>query len=308
MAWVQLTLQVPGTSAEQFEDALIATGASAVTLRDNADQPLLEPPPGATPLWDDTLVTGLFDASVDTDLLTAALCNVAGVDQLPPLKIQALEDKDWEREWMTHYQPMQFGKRLWVCPSWCPPPQPDAINLLLDPGLAFGTGTHPTTALCLEWLDGQQLEQKTLIDFGCGSGILAVAAALLGCTRVLGIDNDPQALLASKDNAARNQVTERINVYSPNAFAQNNINFKNNTGQQADAQGQADIVVANILAGTLIDLAPQISALLKTGGKLALSGILEEQTASVQAAYAPWIDFDPTRQREDWVCISGSKR
>lgn len=292
MAWVQLILQIPGDAAAQFEDALLEVGASAVTLMDNADQPLLEPPPGATPVWDDSRVIGLFDASVDTDILLTALKNALGDTPLPAYRLEALEDKDWEREWMENYKPMRFGQRLWVCPSWCPPPEPEAVNLLLDPGLAFGTGTHPTTALCLEWLDEQNLQGKTLVDYGCGSGILAVAGALLGCEKVLGVDNDPQALIASKDNATRNQVKNKIQVYSPESF----------TGEFADA------LVANILAGPLIELAPNIAQLIKPGGKIALSGILQEQAEQVQQAYAPWIQFDPVKTKEDWVRISGERK
>lgn len=292
MPWIQVILQIPGEAAERYEDALQAAGAGAVTLMDNADQPLLEPPPGATPVWDDSRVIGLFDAAVDSDIVLAALKNSLGTSELPPCRIEALEDKDWEREWMTHYKPMKFGERLWVCPSWCEPPEPNGVNLLLDPGLAFGTGTHPTTHLCLAWLDAQHLENSLLVDYGCGSGILGVAGALLGCRQVLGVDNDPQALIASRSNAGRNGVSDTIEVFSPEAFH----------------PVEADYVVANILAGPLIELAPNIAALLKPGGKLALSGILQEQADNVQKAYAPWIDFDPVTQKEDWVRISGTKR
>ncbi|MCG8315840.1 MAG: 50S ribosomal protein L11 methyltransferase [Pseudomonadales bacterium] len=289
MAWVQLTLQISGKQAEQFEDALLEVGASAVTLVDAGDQPLLEPPPGATPIWDDSRVTGLFDAGIDSDILIVALKNALSLDSLPSYRFEALEDKDWEREWMNNYQPMKFGTRLWVCPSWCAPPQPDAINLLLDPGLAFGTGTHPTTALCLEWLDAMDLDGKRMVDYGCGSGILAVAGALLGCNQVLGIDNDPQALLASNANAERNQVSHLIQVFSPDSFP--------NT--------EADVLVANILAGPLIQLAEKICQCIKPGGHIALSGILAEQATAVSEAYAPWITLDPIAQKEDWVRMSG---
>lgn len=292
MPWLQLIVQIPGEQAEQYEDALLSLGASAVTLMDNADQPLLEPPPGATPVWDDSRVIGLFDASIDSDLLLAALKNTLNTDKLPPYRLEALEDKDWEREWMSNYKPMQFGQRLWVCPSWCEPPQPDAVNLLLDPGLAFGTGTHPTTHLCLAWLDGQALSGAEVVDYGCGSGILAVAAALLGCNRVYAIDNDPQALIATQDNAKRNQVSDQIQVFSPEAFADQAVDF----------------VVANILAGPLIQLAPRIAALVKPGGRIALSGILHDQAVDVQNAYAQWIDFDPIERKDDWIRISGQKR
>lgn len=290
MPWIQVIFQIAGNDAERYEDALLESGAGAVTLMDNADQPLLEPPPGATPIWDDSRVIGLFDAASDSDLLLASLQNSLG-HELPPCRIEALEDKDWEREWMTHYKPMRFGDRLWVCPSWCEPPNPNAVNLLLDPGLAFGTGTHPTTHLCLEWLDSQQLQDCLLVDYGCGSGILGVAGALLGCRQVLGVDNDPQALIASRDNATRNKVADKVKVFSPETF-------------QAEA---ADAVVANILAGPLIELAPKIATLIKPGGKLALSGILAEQAEDVMKAYAAWIEFDPVAHKEEWVRISGTR-
>lgn len=258
-----------------------------MTLMDNGDQPLLEPPPGATPVWDDSRLIGLFAADIDTDLLLAALQNQVG--PLPAHRLEALEDKDWEREWMANYQPMRFGRRLWVCPSWCEPPDPNGVNLLLDPGLAFGTGTHPTTHLCLAWLDAQDLADKTLIDYGCGSGILAVAGALLGCDTVIGVDNDPQALLATDNNARRNQVSDRIKAFSP----------------ESAPTEPGDVLVANILAGPLIDLAPRLAALVKPGGRIALSGILQSQADSVIQAYRPYFHLEPLAQREDWVRISG---
>ena len=205
MAWLQLRLDTSPGQVERLEELLMATGAVAVTLEDNADQPVLEPGVGETPLWGQTRLTGLYPA--DTDMATVLQAFPEDDLVAASHRIEILEDRDWEREWMQHYQPMRFGRRLWVCPSWLAPPDPDAINLLLDPGLAFGTGTHPTTALCLGALDAMNLSGVTAVDYGCGSGILATAALKLGARQVLAVDNDPQALVATRENAARNSIS-----------------------------------------------------------------------------------------------------
>lgn len=194
---------------------------------------------------------------------------------------------------MDNFQPMRFGQRLWIVPSWHAAPEPDAVNLLLDPGLAFGTGTHPTTALCLEWLDAQQLQGRQVLDFGCGSGILAIAALLLGAEQAVGTDIDIQAIEASRDNAGRNGIDPaRFPLYLPEQLP----------------DGQADVVVANILAGPLVELAGQIGERVKPGGLLALSGILVEQAEEVRAAYADKFDLDPTAEKDGWVRITGIRR
>ncbi|MBT8447704.1 MAG: 50S ribosomal protein L11 methyltransferase, partial [Gammaproteobacteria bacterium] len=203
MGWLQLRLDGTPADVAAVEETLLAAGALSVTLEDRADQPVLEPAVGETPLWASLRITGLFRADTDMGPVLAAL------PPLPPSahpRVEILEDKDWEREWMQHYQPMRFGQRLWICPSWQTPPDPDAVNLLLDPGLAFGTGTHPTTALCLEAIDALSLQDSRVVDFGCGSGILGIAAARLGARELLLVDNDPQALHASADNAERNGI------------------------------------------------------------------------------------------------------
>jgi ribosomal protein L11 methyltransferase len=292
MSWLQLQLVTDRHHSEALEEALLAAGACSVTLQDGADQPLFEPPPGATPLWDDIRLMGLFTADHDPQQLIDTVRAAFGAE-LPPHRIEILEDKDWIREWMDSYQPMQFGQRLWICPSWRTPPQPDAVNLMLDPGLAFGTGTHPTTALCLQWLDGLDLRGKTVIDFGCGSGILGIAALLLGAARVIAIDNDPQALLATRDNAARNGLAEtQLEALLPHQAARDLV---------------ADVVVANILAAPLIALAPQLTAHLRAGGDIALSGILAEQAPVVRSAYEPAIHWGAQQQREDWIRLAGRK-
>lgn len=291
MPWIQLKLQSTGAHNDAIEDTLLELGAVSVTLEDSADQPLFEPPPGATPIWDDVTYTGLFDASTDMDLVEMALRNALGHDT--PIRIEALEDKNWEREWMKSYKPIPFGSRLWVCPSWLTPPDPNAINMMLDPGLAFGTGTHPTTAMCLQWLDGHDVSGKVVMDFGCGSGILAIAAALLGAQKVICIDNDPQALLATRENAARNGVEGRLEVLAP---------------EQLQPDVQVDVMLANILAGPLIQLAAKLSAHTRSGGDIVLSGILAEQAGSVSDAYAHWCDMEAPLQTDDWIRLYGRKR
>ncbi|MNF54246.1 Ribosomal protein L11 methyltransferase [compost metagenome] len=259
---------------------------------DAEDQPIFEPDLGTTPLWTHTHLLALFEADTDEASLVAHLELLTG-GTLPEHQIERIEDQDWERSWMDNFQPMRFGRRLWIVPSWHEAPEPDAVNLLLDPGLAFGTGTHPTTALCLEWLDGQDLEGCEVLDFGCGSGILAIAALLLGARQAVGTDIDPQALEASRDNALRNRIDPaRFPVYLP-----------------ADLPAKpAEVVVANILAGPLVSLAPQITSLVASGGRLALSGILAEQAEEVRAAYADAFDLDPTAEKDGWVRISGVRR
>ena len=292
MPWLQVRLAITPEQAETYEDALLEVGAVSVTFMDAEDQPIFEPDLGTTPLWSNTHLLALFEADTDEASLIAHLQLLCG-GALPEHHLERIEDQDWERSWMDNFQPMRFGQRLWIVPSWHAAPEPDAVNLLLDPGLAFGTGTHPTTALCLEWLDGQQLNDCSVIDFGCGSGILAIAALLLGAPQAVGTDIDPQALEASRDNASRNGIDPaRFPVYLP-----------------ADMPQQpADVVVANILAGPLVSLAPQITALVKGAGRLALSGILAEQAEEVRAAYAGAFDLDPTAVKDGWVRISGIKR
>ncbi|MBG0843311.1 ribosomal protein L11 methyltransferase [Pseudomonas sp. NFACC19-2] len=292
MPWLQVRLAITPEQAETYEDALLEVGAVSVTFMDAEDQPIFEPDLGTTPLWSNTHLLALFEADTDETALLAHLQLLCG-GALPEHHVERIEDQDWERSWMDGFQPMRFGQRLWIVPSWHTAPQPDAVNLLLDPGLAFGTGTHPTTALCLEWLDSQSLDNCSVLDFGCGSGILAIAALLLGAPQAAGTDIDPQALEASRDNASRNGIDPaRFPVYLP-----------------ADLPQQpADVVVANILAGPLVSLAPQITALVKGGGRLALSGILAEQAEEVRAAYASAFDLDPTAVKDGWVRISGVKR
>lgn len=294
MSWIQILIDAQFDDAEMFEDALLTLGSVAVTLQDAADQPLYEPPLGSTPLWQHTRVIGLFEANADIDLICAALKNEFDSFNEQMYRVEIVEDQAWERAWMDSFKPIACGKRLWICPSWCDIPDKSAVNLMLDPGLAFGTGTHPTTHLCLQWLDGLNLKNKTLIDYGCGSGILAIAALLLGATHATAIDNDPQALIATHDNAGRNNINEeQLTIIYP---------------RQIPNVLQADVMVANILAQPLIDLAANICALLKSGGEIALSGILEEQHQQVMNAYNKWINWDAPTIKDGWVRLNGKKR
>ncbi|HEY9052484.1 MAG TPA: 50S ribosomal protein L11 methyltransferase [Gammaproteobacteria bacterium] len=290
MPWIQLILATDRSKHEQAEQALLDVGALSVTLQDAEDNPVLEPAPGETPLWDKLILTGLFDAHNNSEQLKQALHKRLGKDI--ELKAELLEDKDWIRAWMDDYKPMQFGDRLWVCPKHLSPPNPDAVNLMLDPGLAFGTGTHPTTALCLQWLDSADLDNKTVLDFGCGSGVLAIAALLLGAKHCDGVDIDPQALEATRDNAEANHVSDKLAVMLPKQLPQQ----------------QYDIVLANILAGPLVELAPKLTAYLKPGGHIVLSGILQTQAAEILKAYAPWCTLDPVTVKEDWIRVNGIKQ
>ncbi|MCY1502987.1 Ribosomal protein L11 methyltransferase [compost metagenome] len=292
MPWVQVRLAITPEQAETYEDALLGVGAVSVTFMDAEDQPIFEPDLGTTPLWSHTHLLALFEADTDEQALLAHLQLLTG-GELPEHQIERVEDQDWERSWMDNFQPMRFGRRLWIVPSWHAAPEPEAVNLLLDPGLAFGTGTHPTTALCLEWLDGQELAGCKVLDFGCGSGILAIAALLLGAEQAVGTDIDPQALEASRDNASRNGIEPaRFPVYLPEDLPRE----------------PADVLVANILAGPLVSLAAQLAELVKPGGRLALSGILAEQAEEVRAAYAGSFELDPTAERDGWIRISGRRR
>ncbi|PHM48871.1 50S ribosomal protein L11 methyltransferase [Xenorhabdus miraniensis] len=293
MPWIQLRLNTTGQQAEALGDELMESGAVSVTFQDSHDTPIFEPLPGETRLWGDTDVIGLYDAEMDMKAVVSQL------EQLPQLgtnfihKIEQLEDKDWEREWMDNFHPMRFGKRLWICPSWREVPEPDAVNVMLDPGLAFGTGTHPTTSLCLQWLDGLDLAGKTIIDFGCGSGILAIAALKLGAKHAIGIDIDPQAIQASRDNAERNGVSDQLTLYL-------------SKDQPKDLE--CDIVIANILAGPLRELAPVIGSLPKSGGLLGLSGVLASQAEGVAQAYDNEFIIDPIAEQEEWCRITGIKK
>lgn len=289
MPWLQAHLEVEKNQAALIELLFEQVGALSITLVDAKDEPMLEPPPGAMPLWSHTRVIALFEGDTNPDNLRARIDQALDKENSRQLRLEILEDQEWERTWLEHFQPMQFGKNLWICPSGKKVTAPAATIIHLDPGLAFGTGTHPTTDLCLQWLDGADLQGKTVIDFGCGSGILAIAALKLGARHAIAVDHDPQALIATENNARRNHVFERLQTCSSEAFS----------GETAD------VVLANILANVLIDLSPQIKHTLKPGTQLILSGILQPQAEAVSLAYLPEVQFLPPTQQEDWVRLEG---
>lgn len=294
MAWIELSLTIHSDQQERIELALEDLGALSVTLLDAEDHPIFEPRPGETPVWPTIKLAALFDVAVDRPGLVHALTDLVPDIAPDQIDFRDVEDADWVRAWMDTFQPMQFGRRLWIYPWTVEPPQDagDAVVVRLDPGLAFGTGTHPTTALCLEWLDGLALQGRSVLDYGCGSGVLAIAALKLGAAHVIGVDLDPQALEASRDNAERNGVAAHLELVLPQQFV---------TVPQ-------DVLVANILAGPLLELAPLFAAVCKPGAPFAVSGILAGQHDEVLVRYAEWFDDLVVAQREDWVRISGRRK
>jgi ribosomal protein L11 methyltransferase len=292
MAWHQLTVITHEHLAPKLADFFDQLGAVSVTYMDAEDEPVYEPAIGETKIWTRTQVIALYELDAEPEQLKAAAYQQFSPKDLFDWQYEEIADQVWERAWMEFYHPMKFADRLWVCPTGQEQHEPGTVCLTLDPGLAFGTGTHPTTALCLEWLASHDLTGKTVIDYGCGSGILAVAAVLLGAKHAYAVDIDPQALTATQDNAAKNNVQAQISGYLPEQFT----------------PVLADVVLANILAKPLIDLATPISALVAAGGQLVLSGILHDQGDAVMAAYQQAIAFNPPRQQEDWLRLDGSKR
>ncbi len=296
MHWIKVKADIAPELGEAAEEALMAAGALTVTFTDAEDQPLYEPERGTTPLWQHSIIDALFDADANVEQLQQIAQEVFQLyhpGQHLALQVEILENEDWSRKWLDSFKPIKLGQRLWVCPHWYEPPEPEAVNLRLDPGLAFGTGTHPTTALCLKWLDGADLDDKQVIDYGCGSGILGIAALLLGAAKVVAVDNDPQALLATQSNAEQNQLpAARIPTYLP---------------EECPAH-TADLILANILAEPLRQLKPVLCALLKQGGEIVMSGILERQAPSLMDFYADAIQFEPPTVEEGWVRLYGRKR
>ncbi|MCK5857775.1 50S ribosomal protein L11 methyltransferase [Abyssibacter sp.] len=285
--WLEIT--ATGADAEALEDALLDAGALAVTLTDAADVPILEPELGTHPTWPSTCVTGLFGADADESQVLESVRTLIPETEIGPWSASRLEDRQWVRAWLDHYHPMTFGERLWICPTGREADIPaDAVAVHLDPGLAFGTGTHSTTALCLRWLDGMACEGTSVLDMGCGSGVLAVAAARLGASRIDGVDIDPQAVQATRDNAQRNAVT--VQAWLP---------------KDAPTDSRYDIVIANILAAPLITMAPALAARLRPGGHLVLAGLLESQAEDVIAAYAPYLPLRIGAVHDGWARLQG---
>ena len=291
MPFLELHLRLRASEQPLVEAAIEAQGSLAITLLDAEDVPILEPGVGETPLWPELTLTALFPAELDKLELLVALDADIPAHILHTAKFAHVDDKDWTRVWMDTYQPMQFGKRLWIVPTTHTPPDPNAVNIRLDPGLAFGTGTHPTTAMCLAWLDGLDLTGKTVLDFGCGSGILAIAALKLGAVHAYGVDNDPQALIASQENAHRNGVHTRFTVLS----------------DQDAAPPACDVLVANILLPPLLALKKLLAASCKPGALAAFSGMLAGQDLELIPAYQGFFENLKTRQQGDWIRVAGRR-
>lgn len=293
MPFLQLTLHLGSADPEPFENALLEADALSITLEDAADDPVLEPAPGTTPLWPTIRLKALFAATADRDRILLALAGDLP-SPLPRAEFGVIADRVWEREWLKDFQPMRFGDRLWICPAGQRPTQSTAhaVYIDLDPGLAFGTGTHPTTALCLEWLDQAELRGRSVIDYGCGSGVLAIAALKLGAAAALAVDIDPQAIIATRDNAARNAVGEKLSAATVDAMR----------------AAPADIVLANILAEPLEQLAATLATLVAPEGHIVLSGLLSSQAERLATLYGTWFDMAPAVHRDDWSRLSGRKR
>lgn len=284
-----LSFELGSRDATAMEAAAEAAGASAVTFLDAADDPVLEPKPGEFRLWRSTRVQCLFDAGADAAALRQRLSAATGV-AVSRIEVREIPERIWEREWLKDFHALRFGRRLWVCPRHERVTQADAVVVSLDPGLAFGTGTHPSTALCLAWLDEHLSRARQVIDFGCGSGVLGIAAAKLGACAVHAFDIDPQALLATAENAAANAVTVQVHA------------------DAATLPPGCDLLLANILSGILIELAPRFAALVRPGGSVVLAGLMAHEVADVLAAYGAYFELTACGVRDDWFCLAGPRR
>lgn len=290
--WIQLTVTTRAEHAERVDDALRDAGTLAVTVYGAGTDDVLEPAPGATPLWEQVKVVGLFAAGTPMEPVRARLRACVGDALIGECAVAALADRAWERACLDDFQPMRFGARTWVCPSWSEPPrQADAVVLHLDPGLAFGTGSHATTALCLQWLDAHPPLDREVVDYGCGSGILGICAVKLGAEQAWCVDHDPQALLATRANAAHNGVARRIDARAP----------------EDATDVRAQLLLANILAGPLIELAQRFETMLRPGGDIVLAGLLKDQAAAVADAYRPWVQLEIRANRDGWVLLTGQR-
>jgi ribosomal protein L11 methyltransferase len=291
MPFLQLSFIATDVGVARAESACFACGALAVTLADAADNAILEPAPGATPLWPEVHVTALFASDADAARLTRSLCATISGLAAADVAVEQVKDRPWEREWLRDFHAMRFGQRLWVAPRHEPVTAPGATVVSMDPGLAFGTGTHATTALCLDWLDGARLAGRRVIDYGCGSGVLAVAALKLGAAHAHAVDIDAQALLATAANAAANGVRDRISIGDPQSATQ-----------------PADVLLANILAAPLIELAARFAGLVVAGGDLVISGLMTAETDAVTLAYQSWFHMNEPHTRNEWARIDGTRR
>jgi ribosomal protein L11 methyltransferase len=290
-AFIELSFELRDLDVEVAETACFDGGATSVTFSDMRDDPVLEPAPGEFRLWPATRLQALFAGDIDETHAVAALAAALGIPE-DRITLRPVEDRVWEREWLKDFHAMRFGQKLWVVPHHETVTEAGAVLVKLDPGLAFGTGTHPTTALCLEWLDGNLQQGASFVDYGCGSGILAIAAAKLGARHASCFDIDPQALIATRDNATANEIGARVQVYE----------------SAEDLPRPVDVLVANILSGPLCELAPSFAALVRPGGSLVLAGLMEHQAAEVAQAHSAWFDMRPFGKRDDWVGLSGRRR
>lgn len=291
-AHLQLELLVPSDNLALIEAALFDLGAVAITLLGSDRQLLFEYDIQDAPIWDRVQVNALFEQGTELDRLQAGLMETIGPPGPDSWRLQSIPNRDWHRAWMDRFDALQFGERLWVCPSWKPIPAQCSHPVVLDPGTAFGTGTHETTAMCLQWLDAQNLHGKTVVDYGCGSGVLGIAAAVLGAKRVIAVDNDPEAVRHSSENAQKNHL--EVDRFEAFLAAER-------------PQVTADVVLANILAEPLCELTQELIKVLDFGGDLVLSGILEKQALGVMSAYNDNIRFEPVRSKGEWVLLHGSR-
>ncbi len=292
MTWWQFSLNCQSSELEQIEGLMLELGALSISLSDAGDEPLYEPLPGDQPLWQKSNVTATFDIAIDHKSLYRQLTNSLPEHLTKGIRQKTLHDRDWDQAYKQHFQPIRCAPDLWVVPSWSEPPDPEATIIQLDPGLAFGTGSHPTTALCLAWMGKGKLEQRQVVDYGCGSGILAIAAIKLGANHVTAVDIDQQALTACRSNMALNDIgSEQIKVMLPSEMVPTD----------------ADLLIANILAEPLKCLVSQFAKLVKPGGQILLSGILKTQQEALLLAYRPFSKLDPASYRDEWACISGTR-
>lgn len=303
MSWQQIHLQCVKADVDMAETLLLESECLSIVMEDAGDQPLFEPMPGQSPLWDEVILTGIYEADNTTNFEMLAN-NIAVQINASRVWTSSVEDKDWEREWMKNYHPIECANNLWIVPNWIEPPKPDATNIIMDPGLAFGTGYHATTRLCLDWLTEQELTDKVIIDYGCGSGILGIAGLLLGAKQVYAVDIDPQAVLATNQNAQRNNVANKIQAFLPEEFKQ--------FCEQQPNILPADIITANILAKPLMSLCPYLATLIKSKGNIVLSGLIESQLEEVNSVYSSYFNLEPAHsfvKQDDshWQRLSGTR-
>jgi len=291
MSWLYVQIDLGDLEPEPIERALASLGALSIAYSDGGDQPILEPNPGIVPLWKNVRIAALFDKGLSETTVRLAVAASIGPGPMLPMQFSILEKQDWLTNWQESLRPMKFGPHFWVCPLKTACPDPDSVSIRISPGLAFGSGLHPTTALCLEWLGNQQIDGTSVLDFGCGSGILGIASLALGANRVTAVDHDEQALAAARDNARHNQCLDRIRTVS---------------ADQLDAVDTFDIILANILSDTLIQLAPTLKRHCRPGARIALSGILASQAGAVSSAYEQWVALEPPQERDDWVILTGT--